>query len=143
MNRQEFEGKRIGIIGGGSSAIQIIPALQKVKDTQLTCLIRSRIWIANPFGAEILKDLGVENTECKSIPTSPIRPALLTIGQSRQSNATASPKIRNTTSNSVPPSNEPPTSNTPSPSRTPKCNASPARGSPLSCANVSPKSPKS
>lgn len=69
-DRQEFEGKRIGIIGGGSSAIQIIPALQKVKDTQLTCMIRSRIWIANPFGAEILKDLGVENTECKSTLTT-------------------------------------------------------------------------
>ncbi|EED21311.1 monooxygenase, putative [Talaromyces stipitatus ATCC 10500] len=62
-DKQKFEGKRIGIIGSGSSAIQIIPALQKVKDTQLTCLIRSKIWIANPFGAEILKELGIENTE--------------------------------------------------------------------------------
>lgn len=72
FNRQKFEGKRIGIIGGGSSAIQIIPALQKVKDTQLTCMIRSKIWIANPFGAEILQELGVKNTDCKSIFTYPV-----------------------------------------------------------------------
>ncbi|KAJ5994677.1 monooxygenase [Penicillium waksmanii] len=63
--KQTFEGKRVGIIGGGSSAIQIIPSLQKLKDTQLTCLIRSSIWIASPFGEDAMKELGIEGTEIK------------------------------------------------------------------------------
>lgn len=46
----DFENKRIGIIGGGSSSIQIVPNLQKVKGTKLTCFVRSRTWISNPFG---------------------------------------------------------------------------------------------
>jgi cation diffusion facilitator CzcD-associated flavoprotein CzcO len=48
--RYDFKNKRIGVIGGGSSSIQIVPSLQKVKGTQLTCFVRSRTWISNPFG---------------------------------------------------------------------------------------------
>lgn len=112
FNRQEFEGKRIGIIGGGSSAIQIIPALQKVKDTQLTCMIRSKIWIANPFGVEILKDLGVENTECK-LPPIFDGSLVLKKDQLLLNNAPASQTIQNTTSNSAQLSKEPPIWSTP------------------------------
>jgi hypothetical protein len=46
----EFKNKRVGVIGGGSSSIQIVPNLQKVEGVQMTCFVRSRTWIANPFG---------------------------------------------------------------------------------------------
>jgi len=46
----DFKNKRIGVIGGGSSSIQIVPNLQKVEGTQLTCFVRSKTWISNPFG---------------------------------------------------------------------------------------------
>ncbi|KAI4853485.1 FAD/NAD(P)-binding domain-containing protein [Aureobasidium sp. EXF-8845] len=46
----DFKFKRVGVIGSGSSAIQIIPKLQQVTGTQLACFIRSRTWISPPFG---------------------------------------------------------------------------------------------
>lgn len=50
MCSYDFKNKRIGVIGGGSSSIQIVPNLQKVEGTQLACFVRSRTWISNPFG---------------------------------------------------------------------------------------------
>ncbi|KAL6821577.1 hypothetical protein V8C40DRAFT_267898 [Trichoderma camerunense] len=58
-----FEGKRIGIIGGGSSAIQIIPALQRVCGTHLSCFIRSTTWITRPFGDSAMTALGLGSTD--------------------------------------------------------------------------------
>ena len=45
----DFEGKTIGVIGSGSSAIQIIPTLQPVLK-HLTAFIRSPTWIAPSQG---------------------------------------------------------------------------------------------
>ncbi|KAL2266617.1 hypothetical protein VTJ83DRAFT_5969 [Remersonia thermophila] len=42
----DLRNKRIGIIGNGSSAIQIIPQLQKIEGASLTCFIRSPTWIS-------------------------------------------------------------------------------------------------
>ncbi|KAF2460341.1 hypothetical protein BDY21DRAFT_280493 [Lineolata rhizophorae] len=55
----DFKGKRVGVIGTGSSAIQIIPALQKVEGTFLSCFARGRTWISPPFGKQILDQLGL------------------------------------------------------------------------------------
>lgn len=65
----DFENKRIGIIGGGSSSIQIVPSLQKVHGALLTCFVRSKTWISNPFGDESMKKLGFDpkKLECSSI----------------------------------------------------------------------------
>ncbi|KAF2766116.1 FAD/NAD(P)-binding domain-containing protein [Teratosphaeria nubilosa] len=49
----DFTNKRIGIIGSGSSAIQIIPQLQKVPGAQLNCFIRSRTWISPPLAQNV------------------------------------------------------------------------------------------
>ena len=49
----DFTNKRIGIIGSGSSAIQIVPKLQKVPGAQLKCFMRSRTWISPPFGQRV------------------------------------------------------------------------------------------
>lgn len=60
----DFKNKRIGIIGGGSSAIQIIPSLQRLPGAQLSCFVRSKTWISRPFGDMAMQSLKLESTEC-------------------------------------------------------------------------------
>lgn len=55
----DFRDKRIGVIGCGSSAIQIVPNLQKIPGTRLSVFARSRTWITPPFGAELFDKLGL------------------------------------------------------------------------------------
>ncbi|KAI9707875.1 MAG: hypothetical protein M1820_004481 [Bogoriella megaspora] len=57
----DFTGKRIGVIGCGSSAIQIIPQLQKLPQTQLSCFIRGRTWISPSFGSQLFSSLGLND----------------------------------------------------------------------------------
>ncbi|CZR54180.1 related to monooxigenase [Phialocephala subalpina] len=56
----DFQNKRVGVIGGGSSSIQIVPNLQKVEGVQLSCFVRSRTWISNPFGDSAMEKLGLD-----------------------------------------------------------------------------------
>lgn len=65
----DYSNKRIGVIGVGSSAIQIIPNLQKLPGTHLTCFIRSQTWIATPFGESAAAKLNIKDTErmCSSL----------------------------------------------------------------------------
>jgi len=58
--KYDFKNKRVGVIGGGSSSIQIVPALQKVDGTKLTCFVRSKTWISNPFGDSAMFKLGLD-----------------------------------------------------------------------------------
>lgn len=62
----DFTNKKIGIIGNGSSAIQIIPSLQKVQDTQLSCFMRSPTWISFSFGDHAMMNLGLDPTVTES-----------------------------------------------------------------------------
>lgn len=62
--RFDYSNKRIGIIGGGSSAIQIIPQLQKLDGNKLVCFIRSKTWIAYPFGQAAQEKLQMDS-ECE------------------------------------------------------------------------------
>ncbi|KAF2173056.1 hypothetical protein M409DRAFT_17006 [Zasmidium cellare ATCC 36951] len=55
----DFTNKRIGIIGSGSSAIQIIPKLQKIPGAHLSCFIRSKTWISPPLGQSSMDALGM------------------------------------------------------------------------------------
>lgn len=55
----DFTHKRIGVIGSGSSAIQIIPSLQKVPGAQLNCFMRSKTWISPPLGQNSMDKLGM------------------------------------------------------------------------------------
>ncbi|KAI0100112.1 flavin-binding monooxygenase [Nemania sp. FL0031] len=55
----DFRDKRIGIIGNGSSSIQIVPSLQKVEGAQISCFVRSKTWITNPFGDVVMEKLGL------------------------------------------------------------------------------------
>ncbi|KAI0835701.1 flavin-binding monooxygenase [Hypoxylon sp. FL0890] len=64
----DFKNKRIGIIGNGSSAIQIVPSLQKVEGTQLSCFVRSKTWIINLFGDTVMMKLGLDPTQLEFTP---------------------------------------------------------------------------
>ncbi|KAK6434497.1 hypothetical protein LTR95_009321 [Oleoguttula sp. CCFEE 5521] len=57
----DFVNKRIGVIGLGSSAIQIIPKLQQVEGAKLSCFIRGRTWISPPLGQHSQDELGLES----------------------------------------------------------------------------------
>ncbi|KAM0346545.1 hypothetical protein ACHAP4_011681 [Fusarium culmorum] len=50
--------KKIGIIGNGSSGIQIVPSLQRLEGTQLWCFVRSPTWIAPGFGDSAMRKMG-------------------------------------------------------------------------------------
>jgi len=50
----EFSGKTVGIIGTGTSSVQIIPQLQKTCD-RLSIFMRSPTWVSPPFGAGVME----------------------------------------------------------------------------------------
>ncbi|KAK3366921.1 hypothetical protein B0T24DRAFT_722801 [Lasiosphaeria ovina] len=56
----DFRNKKIGVVGNGSSAIQIIPSLQKVEGASLTCFMRSPTWISSAFGDQAMALLGLD-----------------------------------------------------------------------------------
>ncbi|PVH67865.1 flavin-binding monooxygenase [Cadophora sp. DSE1049] len=64
----DFQNKRVGIIGGGSSSIQIVPQLQKIQGAQLACFVRTRTWISNPFGEVAMQKLGLDPTNLDFTP---------------------------------------------------------------------------
>jgi cation diffusion facilitator CzcD-associated flavoprotein CzcO len=61
-NDYDFKGKRVGVIGSGSSAIQTIPRLQKVAG-RLSCFIRGRTWISPPLGQQTQDELGIKSLD--------------------------------------------------------------------------------
>ena len=59
----ELKGKRVAVVGGGSSAVQIIPSIQpEVK--KLYPFLRSPVWITAGFGAKHAAPGGV-NFDCE------------------------------------------------------------------------------
>lgn len=46
----DYKGKRIGVIGNGSSGIQILPQLAKLKDTQIISFQKGPTWITQSLG---------------------------------------------------------------------------------------------
>lgn len=60
----DLTDKTVAVIGGGSSAVQIIPSIQpKVK--KLVPYLRSPVWITAGFGTKYAAP-GGENFECES-----------------------------------------------------------------------------
>ena len=55
----DMKGKKVAVIGGGSSAVQIIPNIQKEVD-QLYAFLRSPVWITTGFGAKVSLDSAAE-----------------------------------------------------------------------------------
>ncbi|KAI0150263.1 flavin-binding monooxygenase [Xylariaceae sp. FL1272] len=66
--KYDYRNQRIGVIGNGSSGIQIVPSLQKLEGVQLSCFVRSKTWILNPFGEAIMKELGMDIDELDFSP---------------------------------------------------------------------------
>jgi hypothetical protein len=59
----DFDGKTIGVIGTGSTSVQIVPSMQKVVK-HMKVFMRSPTWISPPFGAGVLQeDLAKENQD--------------------------------------------------------------------------------
>lgn len=58
--RYDFSNKRIGVIGNGSSAIQIVPSLQKLSGVDMKVFMRSRTWISGSFGDPAMVELGLD-----------------------------------------------------------------------------------
>ncbi|KAI1060194.1 hypothetical protein LB506_011281 [Fusarium annulatum] len=54
----DLRNKKVGIIGNGSSAIQIVPQVQRLEGTQLWCFVRSPTWIAPGFGDSAMMKMG-------------------------------------------------------------------------------------
>ncbi|KAK5655432.1 hypothetical protein OQA88_5703 [Cercophora sp. LCS_1] len=65
----DFTNKKIAVIGNGSSAIQIIPSLQKVPGTTISCFFRSPTWISSAFGDQGMIQLGLDPKDTSFSPT--------------------------------------------------------------------------
>ena len=50
----DWTGKRVAVIGTGSSSIQMVPQIQKTA-AHLTCFMRSVTWISPPVGGAVLE----------------------------------------------------------------------------------------
>lgn len=50
----DFKGKTVGVIGTGSTSVQIVPQLQKEAES-LKVFMRSSTWISPPFGGGVLE----------------------------------------------------------------------------------------
>ncbi|KAF6837955.1 4-hydroxyacetophenone monooxygenase [Colletotrichum musicola] len=51
----DFRGKNVGVIGTGSTSVQIVPQLQKICD-KVQVFMRSSTWISPPFGGGVLEE---------------------------------------------------------------------------------------
>ena len=50
-NNYDLKGKKVAVIGGGSSAVQIVPSIQPTVE-KLYAFLRSPVWITTGFGAK-------------------------------------------------------------------------------------------
>ncbi|KAA8618965.1 flavin-binding monooxygenase protein [Pyrenophora tritici-repentis] len=58
----DFENKRVGVIGSGSSSIQIVPSLQRLPGTHVSTFVRSKTWISPPFGQQLWDKYGFQGS---------------------------------------------------------------------------------
>ena len=72
----DLAGKAVAVIGGGSSAAEIIPSIQPKVD-KLFPYLRSPVWITAGFGAKYAAPGGV-NFACKSALDQTLKLRLLT-----------------------------------------------------------------
>lgn len=66
-DQYSLDGKTVAVIGGGSSAVQLIPSIQP-KVAKLIPFLRSPTWITMGFGAKYAGPEG-SNFECECIMT--------------------------------------------------------------------------
>jgi cation diffusion facilitator CzcD-associated flavoprotein CzcO len=49
----DFSGKRVGVIGNGSSGIQIVPEIAQMQGVHCTNIVREPTWISAPFAEQL------------------------------------------------------------------------------------------
>ncbi|PVH70029.1 FAD/NAD(P)-binding domain-containing protein [Cadophora sp. DSE1049] len=78
----DFKDKTAAVIGNGSSAIQIVPQLQKICK-KVVCYMRSETWISPPIGLGVARVLQAEENgeDTSKIPTD--RAALAAVSHSQ------------------------------------------------------------
>ena len=59
----DFRNKTVGVIGNGSSSIQIVPSLQPLEGIKMTVFMRSPTWISGAFGDAAMIALGLDPTD--------------------------------------------------------------------------------
>lgn len=59
-NGYDFKNKKIGLIGGGSSGVQILPSLQRIEGTIINNFVRARVWIAGAFFDSTMEQMGLD-----------------------------------------------------------------------------------
>ncbi|KAH8714753.1 hypothetical protein BGZ61DRAFT_574819 [Ilyonectria robusta] len=64
----DLRNKRVGVIGNGSSAIQIVPAIQPLEGIKVWNFARSPTWVSNSFGDVAMAKLGREPGDNKYSP---------------------------------------------------------------------------
>lgn len=62
-SRYDFRNKRVGVIGNGSSSIQIVPSLQPLEGVKMTVFMRSPTWVSGAFGDAAMMALGLDPTD--------------------------------------------------------------------------------
>lgn len=67
-SRYDFRNKKVGVVGNGSSSIQVVPNLQPLEGIQMTVFMRSPTWISGAFGDAAMVALGLDpsDIQCKS-----------------------------------------------------------------------------
>ncbi|KAM5347635.1 hypothetical protein ACJ41O_007459 [Fusarium nematophilum] len=63
----DLRNKRVGVVGNGSSAIQIVPAIQPLEGVKLFCFARSSTWVIPSFGDMAMTKLGMDPTVMQSV----------------------------------------------------------------------------
>lgn len=64
----DFRNKRVGVIGNGSSSIQIVPRLQPLEGIKLSVFMRSPTWISGAFGDAAMISLGLDPNNTSFTP---------------------------------------------------------------------------
>ncbi|KAJ3464929.1 hypothetical protein MRS44_005587 [Fusarium solani] len=61
----DLRNKHVGIIGNGSSAIQIVPKIQCLEGLKLSCFARSPTWISSSFGDRAMEKMEMDPQDTK------------------------------------------------------------------------------
>ncbi|KAI0150164.1 putative monooxygenase [Xylariaceae sp. FL1272] len=66
----DYAGKRVALVGCGSSAIQILPCLQK-QSSEVVNFVRGGTWISQPFGSTFTENILAKSSESGNYSYSP------------------------------------------------------------------------
>ncbi|EXJ67884.1 uncharacterized protein A1O5_09231 [Cladophialophora psammophila CBS 110553] len=62
----DYSNKRIGVIGNGSSAIQIVPTLLKLENVRVSNFAKGKTWVSPSFGDNATTKLGLKQLDFKA-----------------------------------------------------------------------------